>query len=223
MVVTRTNETGGIADIIETRFQEEEVRHLIRSIAILEQMNFNNVFQEVMRCKDVFMIEYDDLQTLLGCCRVYRNGMFQWKCIWRCTVFCVQKNFQEEEKERERREKRSEGKERKKFEDWNNGEEEEIFLKLNKRHPNPSTVSTVVEDVNEEEGVVSVSDRSVEDEESDYSDGSPHSTSSLTKETSEGTDRTEESEGKGIGIGIERRRSRSRRGRRRRSGKSSSS
>ncbi|GKT21729.1 prolyl-tRNA synthetase, putative, partial [Aduncisulcus paluster] len=53
------------------------------------------------------------------------------------------------------------------------------------------------------------------------SDGSPHSTSSLTKETSEGTDRTEESEGKGIGI--ERRRSRSRRGRRRRSGKSSSS
>ncbi|GKT34612.1 hypothetical protein ADUPG1_007937 [Aduncisulcus paluster] len=83
-----------------------------------------------------------------------------------------------------------------------------------------STVSTVVEDVNEEEGVVSVSDRSVEDEESDYSDGSSHSTSSLTKETSEGTDRTEESEGKGIGI--ERRRSRSRRGRRR-SGKSSSS
>ncbi|GKT36734.1 hypothetical protein ADUPG1_009641 [Aduncisulcus paluster] len=76
-------------------------------------------------------------------------------------------------------------------------------IKLNKRHPNPSTVSTVVEDVNEEEGVVSVSDRSVEDEESDYSDGSPHSTSSLTKETSEGTDRTEESEGKGIGIGIE--------------------
>ncbi|GKT32943.1 hypothetical protein ADUPG1_006982 [Aduncisulcus paluster] len=36
-----------------------------------------HVFQEVMRCKDVSMIEYGDLQTLLGYCGVYRNGMFQ--------------------------------------------------------------------------------------------------------------------------------------------------
>ncbi|GKT33574.1 hypothetical protein ADUPG1_007434, partial [Aduncisulcus paluster] len=38
---------------------------------------FNDVFQEVMRCKDVSMIEYGDLQTLLGYCGVYRNGVSQ--------------------------------------------------------------------------------------------------------------------------------------------------
>ncbi|GKT28734.1 hypothetical protein ADUPG1_000837, partial [Aduncisulcus paluster] len=109
MVVTRTNDARH-QEIGQHFLSHPSQRHLIRSIAILEQMNFNDVFQEVMRCKDVFMIEYDDLQTLLGCCRVYRNGMFQWKCIWRCTVLWSEEFPGRGEREREKGKKDLKGK-----------------------------------------------------------------------------------------------------------------